>query len=83
MASKTTKTGKMTAVVTVMSIFKKKYANCGALILEMRGLLIKRRKEQFSGGKYPRIEKPFSKIKKRPDTKEISIKIKEIRAKLH
>jgi hypothetical protein len=29
--------------------------------------------KQVSGGKYPRIEKPFSKIKKRPDTKEISI----------
>jgi hypothetical protein len=29
-------------------------------------------KNQVSGGKYPRIEKPFSKIKKRPDTVEIS-----------
>jgi hypothetical protein len=45
--------------------------------------LPKGKKSQFSGGKYLRIEKPFSEIKKRPDTKEISIYIKEIRAKLH
>jgi hypothetical protein len=45
---------------------------CGALISEVRGLLAKRRKEPISGGKHPRIEKPFSKIEKRPDTKEIS-----------
>jgi hypothetical protein len=70
---KTTKTGKVTAVVAVMSIFSRKNANCGALISEMRGLLAKKQKERYSGGKYPRIEKPFSKIKKRPDTKEISI----------
>ncbi len=41
-ASKTAKTGKVTAVVAVMSIFKKKDANCGALVLEMRGLLAKK-----------------------------------------
>ena len=35
-------------------------------------------KSQFSGGKYPRIKKPFSKIKKRPDTKEISCKSKKL-----
>jgi hypothetical protein len=29
-------------------------------------------KSRFSGGKYPQIKKPFSKIEKRPDTKEIS-----------
>jgi hypothetical protein len=29
-------------------------------------------KSQFSGGKYPRIKKPFSKVEKRPDTEEIS-----------
>ncbi len=43
--SKTAKTGKVTAVVVVMSIFKKKKSNCGALILDMRGLLAKRQKE--------------------------------------
>jgi hypothetical protein len=41
------------------------------------------RKSRFSGGKYPWIKKPFSKIEKRPDTKEISTYIEEIRAKLH
>ncbi len=43
-ARETAKTGKVTAVVVVMSIFKKKNTNCGVLILEMRGLLAKRRK---------------------------------------
>jgi hypothetical protein len=41
-ASETAKTGKVTVVVAVMSIFKKKNANCGALVSEMRGLLAKR-----------------------------------------
>ncbi len=71
-ANETTKTGKVTAVVTVMSIFEKKDANCGALISKMRDLLAKRRKEPIFWRKYPRIKKPFSKIKKRMDTKEIS-----------
>jgi hypothetical protein len=39
----------------------------------MRSLLPKGGKCQFSGGKHPRIEKPFSEIEKRPDTEEISI----------
>ncbi len=52
-ASKTTKTGKVTALVTVMSIFLKKDANCGALVLEMRGLLVKRRKEPIFWRKIP------------------------------
>jgi hypothetical protein len=56
-----------------VSIFKKKDANCGALISEMRGLLAKSGKSQFSGGNYPWIKKPFSKIKKRLDIEEISI----------
>ncbi len=51
--SKTAKTGKVTAVVTVMSIFKKKDANCGALISEMRSLLAKRRKEPIFRRKIP------------------------------
>jgi hypothetical protein len=52
-ASKTAKTGKVTVVVAVMSIFKKKDANCGALISEMRGLLAKRRKEPIFRRKIP------------------------------
>jgi hypothetical protein len=44
-ASKTAETSNVTAVVMVMSIFSRKYANCGALISEMRSLLTKRRKE--------------------------------------
>jgi hypothetical protein len=52
-ASKTAKTGKVTAVVAVMSIFKKKDVNCGALILEMRGLLAKRGKEPIFRRKIP------------------------------
>ncbi len=42
---KTAKTSKVTAVVAVMSIFSRKNANCGALILEIRRLLTKRWKE--------------------------------------
>jgi hypothetical protein len=71
-ASETAKTGKVTVVVAVMSIFKKKDANCEALVSEMRGLLAKRQKELIFRRKYPWIEKPFSKIEKRQDTEEIS-----------
>ncbi len=39
----------------------------------MRILLAKRQKEQIFGGKYMRIEEPFSEIKNRPDTEEIII----------
>ncbi len=42
-ACKTAKTRKVTAVVAVMSIFKKKNANREVLISEMRGHLTKRR----------------------------------------
>ncbi len=52
-ASKTAKTGKVTAVVAVMSIFKKKICKLRALISEMRGLLAKRRKEQIFQRKIP------------------------------
>ena len=52
-AIKTAKTGKVTAVVAVMSIFSRKSANCGALISEMRGLLAKRRKEPIFRRKIP------------------------------
>jgi hypothetical protein len=51
----------------------KKDASCGALIAKMRSLLDKRWKEPIFRRKNPRIEKPFSTIKKGPDTKEISI----------
>ena len=59
-ASKTAKIGKVTAVVAVMSI-KKKDVNCGALILEMRGLLAKRRKEPIFHRKIPADHKTFLK----------------------
>jgi hypothetical protein len=49
----TAKTGKVTAVVAVMSIFSRKNANCGALISEMRGLLAKRWKEPIFQRKIP------------------------------
>jgi hypothetical protein len=53
-ASETTRTGKVMAVVTVMSIFKnKRCTNCGALVSEMRGLLAKRRKEPIFRRKIP------------------------------
>jgi hypothetical protein len=51
--SETAKTGKVTAVVAVMSIFKKKDTNCGVLILKMRGLLAKRQKEPIFWRKIP------------------------------
>ncbi len=38
----------------------------------------KGKKSQFSGGKYPWIKKPFSKIKKRLNTKEIASKLKKL-----
>ncbi len=52
-AKETTETGKVTTVVAIMSIFKKKNANCGALVSEMRGLLAKRRKEPIFCRKIP------------------------------
>ncbi len=71
--SKTAKTGKVTVVVAVVSIFEKKRcklqsANLGNKMLSCQ----KGGESRFSAGKYPWIEKSFSKIKKRPDTKEIS-----------
>jgi hypothetical protein len=70
----TAKTGKVTAVVVVMSIFRKKDASRGALILEMRSIFSpKGGKCQFSGGTFAWTKKPFSEIKTRPDTEEISI----------
>ena len=60
-ALETAKTGKVTAVVVVMSIFKKKSANCGALFLEIRGLLAKERKEPIFCSKFPTNRKTFLK----------------------
>jgi hypothetical protein len=45
MKSQTAKTGKVTAIVVVMSIFKEKNVICRALISERRDLLAKRRKK--------------------------------------
>jgi hypothetical protein len=59
----TAETGKVTAVVAVMSIFKKKSANCEALFLEMRGLLAKERKEPIFCRKFPADRETF--LKKR------------------
>ncbi len=58
---KTAKTGKVTAVVVVMSIFSEKNANFGGLILEMRGLLTKRRKEPIFQRKIPADQEAFLK----------------------
>jgi hypothetical protein len=52
-AKETTETRKVTALVAVMSIFKKKNANCGALVSGMRGLLAKRQKEPIFCRKIP------------------------------
>jgi hypothetical protein len=59
--SKTAKSGKVTAVVAVMSIFRKKDANCGELISEMGGLLAKRRKEPIFQRKIPADQEAFLK----------------------
>jgi hypothetical protein len=52
-AIKTATTGKVTVVVTVMSIFIEKDANCGAIISEIRSLLAKKRKEPIFQMKIP------------------------------
>ncbi len=60
-AKETTKTGKVTAVVAVMSILREKNANCGALFSEMRSLLTKERKELIFFRKIPADCKTFLK----------------------
>ncbi len=60
-ASKAAKTGKVTAVVAVMSILRKRDANRGALISEMRGLLSKRQKEPIFWRKIPADREAFLK----------------------
>ncbi len=52
-AIKTAKTGKVTAVVAVVSFLVKKDASCGALIAEMRSLLTKRQKVPIFWRKLP------------------------------
>ena len=61
MAQETAKTKKVTTVVAVMSIFKRKNANCGALFSEMRGLLAKERKEPIFRRKIPADRETFLK----------------------
>jgi hypothetical protein len=58
-AIRTAKTGKVTVVVAVMSIFSKKNASCGALIAKMRSLLAKRRKEPIFQRKIPVDQEAF------------------------
>jgi hypothetical protein len=73
-AIKTAKTRKVTVVVVVMSIFSRKRSQLrSANLRNERPNRQKAERAGFSGGKYPRIKKPFSKMEKRPDTKEISI----------
>ncbi len=76
-AIKTAKTGKVTAVVMVISIFSKKRCKLqSANLTNEKTSCQKAERANFLEEKYPRIKKPFLEIKKRPDTKEI-------RAKLH
>jgi hypothetical protein len=73
-AKETAETGKVTAVVVVMSIFKRKRCKLRSTSLgNERPSHQKAERANFLQEKYPRIAKPFSKIEKRPDTKEISI----------
>ncbi len=73
-AIKTAKTGKVTVVVAVMSIFSRKRCELQSANLgNEKPSCQKAERADFPEKKYPRIEKPFSKIEKRPDTEEISI----------
>ncbi len=71
--SKTAINGKVAAVVVVMSIFKRKSCKLQSVSLgNERPSCQKAERSNFSAGKYPPIKMPFSKIEKRPNTKEIS-----------
>ncbi len=59
--SKTAKTGKVTAVVAVMSIFKKKKCKLRSACLENGGLLAKRQKEPIFWKKIPADQEAFLK----------------------
>jgi hypothetical protein len=73
-AKETTETGKVTTVIAGMSIFKRKRCELRSASLgNERPSRQKAERANFSQEKYPRIAKPFSKIEKRLDTKEISI----------
>jgi hypothetical protein len=75
----TAKTGKVTAVVTVMSISSKKDASCGALILEMRCLLSKKQKEQIFRRKIPADQEAFlKKMRKGWIPKKLASKSKKL-----
>jgi hypothetical protein len=58
-AIKTTKTGKVTAVVAVMSTFSKKRCKLQNAIAEMRSLLAKRRDEPIFWRKIPTDQDTF------------------------
>jgi hypothetical protein len=58
-AIETAKSGKVTAVVAVMSIFSKKRCKCGALIAEMRSLLTKRQKVSIFWREIPTDQETF------------------------
>jgi hypothetical protein len=51
--------------------------------LEIRSLLAKKWKELIFRRKIPVDQEVFSRVERRPDAEEISVLIKEIRAKLH
>jgi hypothetical protein len=63
----------VTAVVAVESIFKKKICKLRSADLGNERPSCQKAEELIFWRKYLRIEKPFSKIEKRPDTKEINI----------
>jgi hypothetical protein len=64
----------VTAVVAVMSIFKRKRCKLQSASLgNERPSRQKAERAIFFAGKNPLIARPFSKIEKRLDTKEISI----------
>ncbi len=72
-AIETAETGKVTTVVAVMIIFKKKKCKLRSASLgNERPSCQKGGKSHFFAGKYPWIAKPFSKIKKRLNNEEIS-----------
>jgi hypothetical protein len=58
-AIETAITGKVTAVVVVMSIFSKKDASCGVPIVEMQSLLAKRQKVPILRRKIPTDQEAF------------------------
>jgi hypothetical protein len=73
-AKEIAETGKVTAVVAVMSILKRRRCELRSASLgNERPSRQKAERANFLQEKYPRIAKTFSKIEKRLDTEEISI----------